>query len=75
MKFSFVIVDFLMLDLTVYYICTSLPMLLLLTIDSLRLVPVSINNADENEFLNNTRINESLVINSVLCRMNAQCVS
>jgi hypothetical protein len=61
MKFSFVIVDFLMLDLTIYYVCTSLPTPLLLTIDSLRLVPVSINNADGNESLNNPRINESIL--------------
>jgi hypothetical protein len=61
MKFSFFIVDFLMFDLTIYYVCTLLPTPLLLTIDSLRLVSFSINNADGNESLNNPRINESIL--------------
>jgi len=54
-------VDFSLLDLTIYYVYTSLPTPLLLTIDSLRLVPVSINNAEGNESLKYPRINESIL--------------
>ena len=60
-KINLFIVEFLMLDLTIYYVCTLLPTPLLLTIDSLCLVPVSINKADGNESLNNTRINDSIL--------------